>query len=362
MSEMKYKLSLLCIIKNEEYLEEFIIYHRLLGVEHFYIYDNESSFPVNERLKHYYYHKCCSIIHFPGSVKQMDAYNHCIQHYGKETDWLLIIDGDEFVLPKKHNNLIDFINEYNDYSAVALNWINFGSGYHQFKQKGYLIENYTYCQKEPDGHVKSFCRPCDVKKIYNPHFVILKDKNELKYKGYVDPLKNKLIFDNVNYYNNKTANESIGVIQVNHYWGRSYQEFEQKINRGRAMMGNKRDMPPNYHDIYHFKEDKLIINKYLNELKRTFDAICAHPNMYKILNKKLEKHLGDNLDAYTRHLIDFELKEKRPFKIEHVIPDFNLENYRLNYKDLSNLTCMQLIDHYVNYGKAEGRIYNKLIK
>ena len=52
---MKYKLSLLCIIKNEDYLEEFIIYHRMLGVEHFYIYDNESSFPVSERLNHYYY-------------------------------------------------------------------------------------------------------------------------------------------------------------------------------------------------------------------------------------------------------------------------------------------------------------------
>ena len=38
---MKYFLSLCCIIKDEKYLEEFIIYHHIVGVEHFYIYDNE---------------------------------------------------------------------------------------------------------------------------------------------------------------------------------------------------------------------------------------------------------------------------------------------------------------------------------
>ena len=42
-------LSILCIIKNEDYLEEFILYHYLLGVEHFYIYDNESDIPIFKR-------------------------------------------------------------------------------------------------------------------------------------------------------------------------------------------------------------------------------------------------------------------------------------------------------------------------
>lgn len=354
---MKYTLSLLCIIKNEEYLEEFIIYHRMLGIQHFYIFDNESTVPVSDRLNHYYYHKCCTIIPYPGKVKQIDSYNFWLQKYGNETDWVLIVDGDEFVLPKKHENLLDFINDFNDYSAIAVNWINFGSCYHHFKQPGYLIENFKYCEKVPDGHVKSFSRPCDIKKIYNPHFVILKD--ETKFKGYVDPLKKKLIFDNKNHYSD--SQDSIGVIQVNHYWGKSHQELEQKINRGRAMMGSKREMPHNYHDLYHFREDKLIIKKFLPNLKRTFEAICTHPAMYKILNKDLEKYLGDNLDNYTRHLIDNGIKEKRPYKIDHLIPDFNMEYYRLNYPDLDNLTCMQLIDHYVNYGKKEGRVYSRLI-
>ena len=60
---MKYFLSLCCIIKNERYLEEFIIYYRLLGVEHFYIYDNDSSIPIQERLNNNYYKRMCTIIY-----------------------------------------------------------------------------------------------------------------------------------------------------------------------------------------------------------------------------------------------------------------------------------------------------------
>ena len=350
-------LSLVCIIKNEEYLEEFIIYHKILGVEYFYIYDNESTVPIKNRLDHYFYHKHCRIIEWPGKVRQMDAYNHFHQHYGHETRWAMFIDGDEFMLPKNHDTLVSFLKEYEEFSGIAINWINFGSNYHQFKQPGYLIENFKYCETEPDGHVKSIVKPIDIQKINNPHYAILREN--CKYDGYVDPLKRKILLNRDNHYNKQE--DTISVIQVNHYWGKSYGELKQKIDRGRAMMGSKREMVPNYHDLYNLREDNLIIKKYLPQVKRIFEAICTHPKMYKILNKDLEKNFGDDLDSYTRHLIDHGIYEKRYFKIEQMIPDFNLDVYRKNYKDLYNLTCLQLIDHYVNWGAKEGRIYNRLL-
>ena len=48
---MKYFLSLGCIIKDEDYLEEFLLYYRVLGVEHFFIYDNNSTIPISKRLE-----------------------------------------------------------------------------------------------------------------------------------------------------------------------------------------------------------------------------------------------------------------------------------------------------------------------
>lgn len=47
---MRY-LALCCIAKDEDpFLKEWIAYHSLLGVEHFFIYDNESRRPIREVL------------------------------------------------------------------------------------------------------------------------------------------------------------------------------------------------------------------------------------------------------------------------------------------------------------------------
>ena len=102
---MTYYLSIVCIIKDEEYLEEFIIYHFLQGVEHFFIYDNGSKNPIKNRLNHYFFHTKCTIISYPGKVKQVEAYNDFIQKYGHKTNWVAIMDGDEYIFPKIDKNL-----------------------------------------------------------------------------------------------------------------------------------------------------------------------------------------------------------------------------------------------------------------
>ena len=44
MEDYKNKLSFVAIVKNEApYIVEWIEFHRLVGVDKFYIYDNESS-------------------------------------------------------------------------------------------------------------------------------------------------------------------------------------------------------------------------------------------------------------------------------------------------------------------------------
>ena len=346
---MKHYLSLLCIIKNEDYLEEFILYHYLLGVQHFFIYDNESTIPIKKRLNHYLYHKICTIIPYPGKVKQVEAYNHCIQHFRDKTEWLAIIDGDEFILPKIHENLIDFLKCYDNYRAIGINWINFGSNHYQQRQKGLLMKNYTKCESIQNPHIKTICKPAHVHKIVNPHYVNLHGGTS----GYVDSKRREI---QSKHYNEKYT---IDIIQINHYWGKSYQEMKEKIDRGRATMNSKRTMPPNYHHLYNDREDFLILEKYYDDLMYLIEALKVHPHMYKLLNTDLENILGNDLNKYTIHLIDNGLQEKRPYKIQHVIPDFNIELYRNNYSDLNKLNDIELVKHYYEYGIKEERIYNK---
>ena len=348
---MTYFVSLVCIIKDEDYLEEFIIYHYLQGVQHFFIYDNESSVPIKQRLNHYFYHSLCTIIDFPGKIKQIEAYNHCLKHYGKKTNWLIIIDGDEFIYPKLHKNLVDFLKDYDEFHAIGINWVNFGSSHFEKKQKGYLTENYIYCQSNQNKHIKTICKPTFVDKIINPHYVIL----NTCMKHYIDA-KKRMITD-------KSFNEkyTIDIIQINHYWGKSYEEMNQKIERGRATMNSKRVMPKNYHELYNDKIDESFKKKFIDKIDYIAQALNTHPKIYKLLNPDLDKYYKDDLDKYTIHLINNGIKEKRPFKIQHVYKNFNIQYYKKNYDDLKNLNYIQLIEHYLNSGLKENRVYDRLM-
>jgi vacuolar-type H+-ATPase subunit F/Vma7 len=251
---MKYFLSLCCIIKDEDYLEEFILYYRILGVEHFYIYDNESSIPISKRLNNKFYKEKCTIINFPGKARQMEAYINCLNKSKNETKWLIIVDGDEYILPKNHFSLRDFLKEYDNYQAIGINWVMFGSNFYDKKQDGYLIDKYRYCEGVQNKHIKTICKPEFVINMNNPHYVNIINSNK-----YVDPNKN-IICGPFNDKNN------IGIIQINHYWGKSAEDHYQKRDRGRATTLDKRVIDENPHEKYNNFIDDLLPNKYLEKL------------------------------------------------------------------------------------------------
>ena len=258
---MKYFLSLCCIIKDERYLEEFIMYYRILGVEHFYIYDNGSTIKISERLNNYYFNRMCTIINFPGKIQQLNAYNNCLKKYGHETKWLIIVDGDEYILPKKdhHKSIRDFLKDYIDYHAIGINWVMFGTSFYNNIQQGFLIDNYRYCEGTQSKHIKTICKPQFVIEIVNPHYVILKDPSK-----YIDPHK-RIISGPFN------TLETIDIIQINHYWGKSLEEHYEKRDRGRATTTKKRIISDNPHLDHNNVKDDLIVNKYLETLKNVKD-------------------------------------------------------------------------------------------
>ena len=257
---MKYFLSLCCIIKNERYLEEFIMYYRLLGVEHFYIYDNNSSVPISERLNKNYFKNICTIINFPGKIQQINAYNNFMGKYKNETKWLIIVDGDEFILPKNHNSLRDFLKDYKDYHAIGINWVMFGTSFHDKIQQGFVIDNYRYSEGTQNKHIKTIFKPEFVVRIENPHYVILKNSSK-----YVDPHK-RVIGGPFNELHTRD------IIQINHYWGKSLEEHYEKRDRGRATTDKLRVIDDNPHLKYNNIIDNMLPNIYLNKLKHIKDT------------------------------------------------------------------------------------------
>ena len=94
----KVYLSITAILKNEApYIKEWIEYHKMLGVERFYLYDNESEDNLQDVLQPYinsglvYYHS------IKGKCVQFLAYRDAVYKYKDQTTWMAFIDIDEFI-------------------------------------------------------------------------------------------------------------------------------------------------------------------------------------------------------------------------------------------------------------------------
>ncbi|MCC5648190.1 glycosyltransferase family 92 protein [Emticicia sp. CRIBPO] len=246
----KYYLSLLSPAKNEhDYLVDFVKFYKYHGVEHFYFYDNQSTVPVKETLKDYL--DCCTIIEFPGVGVQVQSYAHFMKNFKHETEWIAIFDIDEYVLPKKHETLRDFLRDYEDYDAVAINWVTFGDGHNKTQQAGPLIGNYLYSSKSQHPNFKSVYKTDSIYKVDHVHFAKLK-----LFSKYVDarlkPVKSV-----------SHTEPTTDIIQLNHYFTKSEEEYLKKIKRARADTGES------YYD--HIKENQWLVDEHTrtNEIRTT---------------------------------------------------------------------------------------------
>ena len=97
--ENEFYFSISSTMKNEgQYLEEWIEFHRLVGCEHFILYDNDSTDDTVEILQKYVDSNIVTLIPWPKFCLtyslQMLAYSHALHLMAGRTRWLGFIDID----------------------------------------------------------------------------------------------------------------------------------------------------------------------------------------------------------------------------------------------------------------------------
>ena len=177
----KVYLSIAAIYKDEPDIKEWLEYHLLAGVERFYLYDNESSDNSKELLKPYIDKGIVVYRYFPGNCMQLPAYRDAVYNYKNETEWMAIIDLDEYIVPVQEYDIKSVLRKYEQYPALGINWVMYDSNGHKVRPKNKLIiEAYTRVCKDynlEDNHqIKSIVKPAEVKFIENPHFCFYKNK------------------------------------------------------------------------------------------------------------------------------------------------------------------------------------------
>lgn len=109
----KYKLSIAAIIKNEApYMKEWIDYHLAAGVDHFYLWNNDSDDNLLEVLQPYIDNNIVDYHFLTGKCSQLAAYNEAIQKYRFSSQYMAFIDADEFIFPHENKSIIEIVEKY----------------------------------------------------------------------------------------------------------------------------------------------------------------------------------------------------------------------------------------------------------
>jgi glycosyltransferase involved in cell wall biosynthesis len=224
-------VSALCVIvKNEEMaVAEWISYHKLIGFEEIIIYDNGSTdrtaaiISIVSRLDPTVTYKFWR--DEPGRAPQLTAYSDALEN--STADWLAFFDIDEFLVLHRHANVNAYLTSVADnISALAINWLVFGSAARIKPGTGLVMERFTNCasRRHPKNmFCKSIVRRTRAATI-GVHTAKLTSGLYADSQGVAVELSGDA----------KTAKVSHDGAQLNHYLLKSWEEFKMKRARGNA--------------------------------------------------------------------------------------------------------------------------------
>ena len=227
-----------CAIAKDEgpYLKEWLDWHIGMGVEKFYIYDNGSTDSTRDVLQPYIDSGTVAYTYYPGRKKQIAAYDDCIDRHRFDTRWLAFIDIDEFFVPVRDPSLMEFLARFEDFPAVEVNWLVYGSNGLVEKDPRPVMERFTRHSRGDhilNRHVKSIVNPRRVFNMIGCHEAARIDGKGADSHG--NPIDRSF----------RVRTPQHDVIRVNHYAIKSREEFRDKQARGRAS-GRQRPVSEDY--------------------------------------------------------------------------------------------------------------------
>ena len=214
----------------------------------------------------------------PGTFQQMPVYNDAIEKHRFDCRYMGFIDADEFIFLKTGQTLPNFLDDHfahdSHIAGLGINWRMFGSSGKQKYDPADVIERFT--RRAPDDHKSHQV----IKSIVNPRRVV-----QLTISHSAIYLLSSLCDDEKHvsvtvFYSYENSTE---LIQCNHYFTKSIEEYAQKCSRGRSDCGNSRNESAALRSEFYEVED-FGLRDFWRELKtQPFPKIKDH-SPQKILN------------------------------------------------------------------------------
>lgn len=223
------RIALCAIVRNEiRSLIEWLAHYKVLGFTDFVLYDNASDDGTTEALQAL--DAAGELVHLDwphevGARPQRLAYEHARKHL--EVDWIAFFDADEFLVLHRDAGIAEFLTHFEaDVSAVAVNWIVFGSGGQQRYRAAPVIERFTDALP-PDAAqnrtVKAIGRRARLSGTGIHRVAVAEGR-------YVMPSGTAAVFDGLT----ASVTPEVTVAALHHYAVKSLEEFAEKRARGHA--------------------------------------------------------------------------------------------------------------------------------
>lgn len=230
--EYPYELSIVVVVKNEEdYIDEWIRYHQLVGIDHIYLYNNGSTDKTEKIVRPYVENGFVTYTSMTGTGVQLAVYNDAIKRFKDETKYMAFIDADEFLrsvnvklsLIKSIENIFDKDRKA---AGIGVNWRMFGSsGFVDKPQQGGVLENFVYRAapgKPGNDCIKTIANPRKIYRYRHPHYPIYNighysiDEKGRRSRGW------------------KNSIPEPQEICINHYFTKSREEWVKRRSLGRV--------------------------------------------------------------------------------------------------------------------------------
>ena len=228
----------LCTITQhaEAYIDEWASFHIALGFSELFLYDNS----VNNDLagwinqSQFFLNTNVNVIPWQGSGVQMQAYRDCASRSLVKTHtWVAFFDDDEFLVLRKHKQVVPFLTEHCQSGSIGINWFVFKFNGNSIYSPQPVTRRFVLRDNYTNQHIKSIVLLADLdmdKFGVDPHhFYLLNntpqhDTNGHTFTGPFNP------------------GGPTDVAVFHHYWTKSRKEFHIKVcQRGRVAVANHSD-------------------------------------------------------------------------------------------------------------------------
>ncbi|HKP26200.1 MAG TPA: glycosyltransferase family 2 protein [Dongiaceae bacterium] len=219
------KFGIMAMHRNEApYLLEWIAYHRLLGFEQIVLYDNDSNDASARILAPLARAGVISVRRWRSRRRQqVKAHNDALERMRGHIEWCLYADVDEFLALDASRTLDDLVPREPDISGIGIPWRIYTAAGKRHRGTELTIERFTRAVTINDCHVKSLVRLRDISRM-SVHIPKAFRGRLVDIGGTeIDPRTEGIL-----------PRPATGIARINHYFTRSWEEFQFKRARGRA--------------------------------------------------------------------------------------------------------------------------------